>query len=354
MKKLLIRLVALMVVSSLCFSLGFQSSAKEGDEWNSLSGRIETLMNIDHRISVVDTMVLRSSTDEELYLLLQLDPTGFAIYNVETGCFEEISLDAAETPYESHLNAQCYYYGPERYCFKIHDRLFDARTGDEIKAEIIEQFVMDEQVKRGIEQEQSIYKTPNEGLRYEDTFIVYISNANYFTSLLGNDFGNNTNGTCVAVASGILLRYYDYYISDYYVAGMFESGYGTNELFHTLLSGALTGGIGDAANTLNDDYFGTLSPLSAQASADTGNCLSVSTRVTSKIAQGKPLIGAMFTTRPGCPYNHAAVVYGYTITKDVWTNELIEKLYHCHFGWKNTERLKSCNYLWFMDDLYFP
>ncbi len=357
MSKLLARAASLIVVFSLCLTSGIQSTARENKEWDSLARRIETLMNADHKVTVVDTMVLRSSQGDETYLLLQLNPTGYAIYNMETGCFEEISLDATETPYESCVDVQCYYFGPERYCFKANGQMFEAKTGDVLTTETIEQFVADEQVKQSLEKEQGAdHKTQNKGLRYEleHTSVVNIPNANYFTSLLGNDFGNNTSGTCIPVACGILLGYYDYYISDYYVAGVYESGYGTTESFHTLLTGLLTGGIGDAANDLNDDYFGTHSILPAQANADYGSCSGVSSRVTSKIAQGKPLVAAMFNTRPGCPYNHAVVVYGYTITEDVWTNELIEKLYHCHFGWKTTDRLKSCNYFWFMDDLYLP
>jgi len=55
-----------------------------------------------------------------------------------------------------------------------------------------------------------------------------------------------------------------------------------------------------------------------------------------------------------CPYNHSVVVYGYSKTVDVWTNELVSMMYHCHFGWKSNDRLQSINYLWFADDLYLP
>ena len=77
-------------------------------------------------------------------------------------------------------------------------------------------------------------------------------------------------------------------------------------------------------------------------------------RVPSKINQGRPLVAAMFTSQSTCPYNHSVVVYGYSKTVDVWTNELVAMVYHCHFGWKTDDRLQSINYAWFADDLYLP
>jgi hypothetical protein len=54
------------------------------------------------------------------YMLISLNPYGYVVYNLNTGGFEEIDVS---------IQADFYYLGPNKYCYKQNGVLTDADSG---------------------------------------------------------------------------------------------------------------------------------------------------------------------------------------------------------------------------------
>jgi hypothetical protein len=188
----------------------------------------------------------------------------------------------------------------------------------------------------------------------------YISQATYFTQLLGNDFGTNTDDTCIAVACAILLGFCDVYIDDAFVADQYRIRYGTTESFHTLLTGnpyyiLATTDLSDARWQINI-YLRTQGIERYSVSHNNGSVDTTLSHVANSVQYNRPAIIAMkTTTNPACPMNHAVVAYGYR--EELVGQEIVSGSYFVHTGWKNDGAhsvygTSSYSYDWFADSLY--
>ena len=315
---------------------------------------------------------LKSSTGEVEYSFYSMSPQGFVIYNEVTARFEELAPYAVGMPYTSSANGvrkDYYYLGPDNY-FYLDDGVYkDCITNEALTTGNLTTLIQIESVKRSAEASLSTASSSDErtvsySIARGPIPIIrvvnyYIPNENYFTSLLGNYFGLNVNGTCTMVASQILLGYYNYYSGlNVFIDSQYCDGYGTTESFHQLMINYIkpSGGgafFSEATNGINA-YLDTRSGVTVDAHLVTSGHSGVFNVVSRKIREGYPVATAMFSWyNSDCPMNHANITYGYSMIYSNQTGELDGIYYYVHNGWKNSSsNLKSYNYAWFAHAIY--
>lgn len=351
--------IAIMV--ALAFVVGVPSDVKAtNNDYVYISSLINEILDNGTDYVIKNLISLKDSSGEDKYICYELSPYGYAIYNCDTCLFEEISHYAADVPYESTKEGVCYYFGPQNYYYLVDGRYVHTETGYSLNESEFSFLQTAESQKESRETAMSMRSSTRSNVGVYGTSTTtnryYIHNSSYFTSLLGNSFGYNSSGTCTAVATAILLGYYDNYYSDSFVPTSFESGYGTTESFHQLLryymnpSGGAAG-IESAAAAVNQ-YFHDYG-VNAVAGRVIGNHLSVFNILKNKIAAGYPMVTAMFKSYNNGPRNHTVVTYGYTATTVITTGEYVSVYYHTHNGWQDgSNNFITYNYIWFADGMY--
>ena len=366
-KRMIIGLIIVSVISSLfgTFAFGIENSSSKA-KWAQAEEKINAIINTETAYKIISETALKCSSGIEEYTCFRMSPCGFAIMNNYSGSFEEITPYSEYTPYtEGEENG--YFFGPGQYCV-LNDGLFYRTSGEKVSPEELGYLLKGEIEKKANESlysnELHCKKSEGSGSKGHNPETLtssishYITNSNYFTSLLGNDFGNNTSGTCTMVACAILLGYYDVYVNNLYVADQYRTGYGTTEAFHQLMISYInpSGGAAglSAAKTGVNNYLATRTGLTATVEKVIGSHSSVYSIVSQKVNAGYPVVTAMFNSyNSNCPYDHTNITYGYTLIIDNGTNQCIEIYYHVHNGWKySSSNLQTINYLWFADALY--
>lgn len=353
MKKILFRsLTFVMAIAVLLSAFVFTPSAANGKSPLRTDAQareyIEQYANdIDEEnlnYCIGSTTQLESFSGEKSYLLYSLLPSGYAVYDEISGIVEEMML-GAESPYKDAGEGIPYYGGPMNYVLKLEDAYYLIGDGTKLTEENIAELTKLEEYTVS-NRENRVKGLPHTSTRYP------MSSANYFTSLLGDNFGCNGNGTCTHIACAIMLGFYDQYVNASFVPTAYEQNSGTSEDFHLYLQtflGTGSSGLANAASGLNT-YFSAIFFPTPTAYCEIGNHETVYSRVTNRVYNNKPTVIAMFSSyNPDCSMNHSAVAYGYR--EELLGPELISAAYYVHNGWHNS-KLGTYAWDWFADDLY--
>lgn len=351
-KRIMLLIIALAIV--IVPATHVYGAVSADTRLSQMEDKINRIIGGDITYTVERGFTLKSIDEESKYVCYDLYPYGYAIYNSETGSFEEISHNSEEIPID--IGQQNYYFGPNSYFYKDNGIYKEVGTDYVLDSEDLVIIKQKNDEKKAIE---NVLLSPSNNSRAiidpilpvtEEVF--YITNKTYFTSLLGDDFGNNLSETCTMVATQILLGYYDVYHHHRFVSDNYRSGYGTTEAFHQLMIQYInpTGGPGSisaAKDGVSQYIIDNVIPYSVDKVI--GNHIDVFDVVSSKISFGEPVLTALFNSyNSDAPYNHSVVTYGYS---KIWLGSTYEVYYHTHTGWHGTSLL-TYNYLWFADALY--
>ena len=358
------RAVSLLIVTVMLVAIIAPAYASTGNDFTWIAEYAMSILNNEIQYSVKAVRNVKSSLDENIYMFVAFSPYGYAIYNANTGGFEEIAPYAAEMPYNLETEHDLYYLGPNNYYFASDNYLINTSSGCGIASADLEIF---QSAQRAKEAQEAAVRGESSGSStcaiYEPVPLVrsfdhYIEESNYFTSLLADDFGNNTLGTCTIIATAILLGYYDVYVDDKFVDDLYRSGYGTTEDFHQLMRGFIcpngtSAGIQDAASGLMR-YLASKNIYIGIVGTRIGDHSAVFEVVEEQIQQGRPVVTAMFRSyNANCTMDHSNVTYGYSVIVDGVTLEPMGIYYHVHNGWKGSnQNLMTYNYAWFADAMY--
>ncbi len=352
MKKFILRIITIVTIISVLTYASTTFAVDTSVDTLYAESVINEIANDNISYSIEKSIKLKSFEGDTSLFMFKLHPRGYAIYDASSNMVEEVSLCTNDLPYNVELDLDYYYGGPMNYYVKDNNKfinlLDDSTLDNEQLYKIQDRYdaIISSRKSRNL----NTYNVARAGLNGTE---YAINHANYFTSLLGNNFGNNVNGTCTHIASTILLRYYDYYINNNFVATMYESGVGTNEAFHQFLQNNYFGitpvGLATASEKLNI-YFSDRN-VNATASAITGSHTSVYSRVRTQISNNRPLIAAMFASyNNACTMDHTVVVYSYTVVK---LGSVVDSIYYTvHNGWYS-DHTATYSYDWFADALYF-
>ncbi len=297
----------------------------------------------DEKHSIVASTPIQSFTDGKSYVLYSFATGGYAIYDKISGVAEEMMPDA-KNPYSNIEKGKLLYGGPMNYIVEVDGELISILDNQKLN---------DEDIKFLTDIEKATVKNRTEMRAIPTTVNTRCMNSStYFTSLLGDNFGYNTSGTCTHIACAIMLGFYDNYVNTQFVPTAYEDGYGTTESFHIYLQSFIgygPQGLGDAANGLNS-YFSSIFFTSPHASCDVCNHNAVFTRVCNNVYHNRPTVIAMFNSyNSNCTMNHSVVAYGYR--EELHGPELTSAAYYVHTGWHGT---KTGTYAWdwFADSLF--
>ena len=359
-----IRALSLFLIMSMLLTMAIPASASSVNDFAWIAEHLMTVLNNGIQYTVAEVHDVKSSFNENIYKLIVLSPYGYAIYNDNTGGFEEIAPYSEEMPYDLETMHDIYYLGPNKYYYASGDYLIHSNSGDSILRSELDTFQAVQRAKESQESamlcEQSEVSTyaVSTPVTLVDSVDYYITEFTYFTSLLGNDFGNNILGTCTMVATAILLGFYDEYVNDAFVSDIYRSGYGTTEDFHQMMRmficpDGTSAGILDAAKGVRKYLAGRGMSIGLVHTV-IGDHIAVFEVVEEQIRQGRPVVTAMFRSYNGnCSMDHTNVTYGYTIIVDAITREPMEIYYHVHNGWRgSSQNLMTYNYAWFADAMY--
>lgn len=287
---------------------------------------------------------LNCFTSQKSYVLYELSPSGYAIYDQISGIVEELILDS-DNPYKEVKNGTMFYGGPMNYIAKLDNKYLLINENTELSERDVVELTSLEAFT--VENRQKTAKGNPSSTEY-----YYMSSSTYFTSLLGDKFGTNTTGTCTQLACAIMLGFYDVYVNSQFVPDGYRDGYGTTQAFHLYLQTFMgTSGcfLSNAASGLNS-YFSAIFFTLPTAYYNSNNHNTVFTKVSNRVYNNRPTVISMFSYyNPSCPIDHSVVAYGYRteITGGVMTSAA----YFVHNGWHNT-KLGTYAWDWFRDDLY--
>lgn len=345
-------LVSILAVAVTCCSLSVlpvfaKEQHREETDLVLVEERLNRLIEKDSHYSVGRSQLLDSLNGGAPYLYCELSPKGYCVYNIRDCVFEEIAVDSEYLEIDLKSGFNYVYAGPQNLLKNTAKGWYNIRHKEYVSEKEVQQLaaheasVMDE--RRGSRQLVETSAT-----RSVSTYKV--ANSNYFTSLLGTSFGENTTNTCTHVACGILLRYYDYYYHSNYVPVIYENGYGTTVAFHQYMimcMGPGPLGIASAASGLHT-YFASISVSCPTINTVIGSAASVYSAVQTMVKTKKrPLVAAMFETA-GAPSRHSVVVFCYYVDSSDGS-----VYYRGHTGWYSPST-QLYNKDWFRDALYLP
>lgn len=182
--------------------------------------------------SVVEYQKIESFSGEKSYVVYSLSPLGYAVYDEVSGVVEEMVL-GTESPYKNAKDGVLFYGGPMNYFVKSGEAYLSIKD-DIVKNDIVlSENDIAELTKLELYTVANRQKTVK-GIP-QTTEYYYMKSSVYFTSLLGDKFGDNTNGICTQVACGIMLGFYDNYVNTQFVPTAYEDNYGITPEFHTYL-----------------------------------------------------------------------------------------------------------------------
>lgn len=302
-----------------------------------------SVSNNGEKYQIISSQVLKSFTLEKSYVLYNLYPLGYAIYDEISGVVEELML-GVNSPYSSAQKGTWYYGGPTNYIVEKDNKFISLTDNRELSNSYINDLVAIEQ--NTVSSRKTARAIPT------DTRYHYVKSSQYFTSMLGEDFGNNVNGTCTQVACAIMLGYYNYYVNTQFVPTAYEQGVGTTDAFHLYLQnfmGSTSSGLENAANGLNA-YFDAIYFTAPTAQCVIGDHNAVFSKVSTNISNNRPTVISMFSSyNSNCTMNHSVVVYGYR--EEVTLQMMTSASYYVHTGWHNP-KIGTYAWDWFADALY--
>jgi hypothetical protein len=264
------------------------------------------LMQLDFQVK---TMKYLNGTREEMYILGELSPSGYLIYDIEFQIILEMNLET-DPPYED-IREELYYFGYGKYSFDPNNiDMFSTMESEERK-------LIENNIKLENENSSDIAGTKTLS---GDVMII----KDYYFEDLETNFPNNVGGSCGYVALSILMGYLDQNYDDDLVPIEYENHdvvyepIGTNQDFHDLLivldgrdptSGSLAT---TAYNTHNAsfEYISQNYNINASNYHITSVYLPLAYEVRDEIDDNLPclLFGHYYSPDWN---NHAVVAYGY-------------------------------------------
>lgn len=303
--------------------------------------------------TIRDSMALKSlSGGDDAYTLYTLDPYGYAILLSETNSLMEACfVKDSSSPIDVTSRQPVYYGGPNDFFIKSGDSFSHINENYSIVLTDIDLAKSPEAVVRSAE--LAYASQPEERSLRSGTQVTQSVSPSYFSNL--SQFGSNTNGTCTVLATSILLRYYDFWFSENYVASMYHNGPGATQAFHELLNiyvyGTTTPSNGakyirNVAGPINNylDNNGVTSVFDYDYFLL--NTAGLTNAIISKLQAKKPVVASMEKLR-GAEYNHTVVVYSVTYDS---ANPTGTAVYTAHMGWQgsnNYATLLNCG--WFYE-----
>lgn len=356
LKKMLCLLIALVLLlsSNSVYAIAPSSSSKLRSS-DSAAQYIEdyaaSFPGNNAKVTIKSSIPLKSFTSSKSYVLYLLQPYGFAIYDEISGVVEEMNLNDCN-PYDLSVRADYYYGGPMNYISKTSTGYENVQTGIALTASDITYLTQ-------VETETSQKRVATRGLP-QTTNTRYMTSSNYFSQLLGEDFGTNTNGSCIAVACAITLGFYDIYVNNSFVADQYRIRNGTTESFHDYLLETLyiEGSYDFTFAVRQMNRYLLEREIDTHAARYThGSVYNTWVRVVNNVYDNQPTIIAMsHATNSACPWNHAVVAYGYR--EELLGPEFVSGSYFVHTGWKNDGQntvygTSSFSYDWFANAMCF-
>lgn len=356
LKKMLCLLIALVLLlsSNSVYAVAASSSSKLRSSDSAvqyIEDYAASFPGNNAKVTVKSSIPLKSFTSSKSYVLYLLQPYGFAIYDEISGVVEEMNLNDCN-PYDLSVRADYYYGGPMNYISKTSTSYINLQTGIALTASDIAHLTQ-------VEAETSQKRVATRGLPHT-VKTTNMSSAVYFTRLLGEDYGTNTDGSCIAVACAIALGFYDIYVDNSFVADEYRIRNGTTESFHEYLFETLDiEGSHDfaLAARLMNRYLQTRGIGTHAARHTHGSVYNTWVRVVNNVYDNQPTIIAMTrATNSACTQDHAVVAYGYR--EELLGSEFVWGSYFVHTGWKNNGQndvygTSSYAYDWFADAMCF-
>ena len=336
--------------------------------------------------------------------LYNLDESGDFIYVefVDSGyvILSALTLDVLEYSYGSRPPFVCderkYYAGPTHYLVKENDEFRNIGTNEVLTSDEKKEMIKisknligysnnQEEIKVVLNKENNnryiSEKNKNLSLLSScgDQYIIgdglgpgatYIDNVEYFT--IGPYHGNNTTGTCSAVASQLLLSYNNYYNdrriidNSYLFYGENNPNTCTNPMDMTCYT---LGTQGDAEiDNYQYNYFAKVVNEIPRSSsyitiknglenllAERKNILNLTddlaivtrgtdlNEIKNEIDANRPIIISMHSNEYT---NHAVIGYGYQLLVGSGTNQDNQFGYIVHFGWGKKDNWKNMSNVW--------
>ncbi len=257
------------------------------------------------------------------YILCDLKPSGFAVLTVDNYPLQICYSDGVNPPI-SMSDKNVYYYLCPGFAVRINGSYVNCETNRVVSSDNIQKIAKIEQ--RILESSKSSIDSVN---NRSATTVYQVPNSHYFDDLV--NYGTNSSGqSCLAVASGMIFGYYDFYVNSNYVATQYSQtstghSVGTSEAFHSLLCGYIWGNnpitmkpISNATAGLSDYLEDRGFPFSFVTNPIAANmAVMISTR--------RPVVGTIIYDETS---GHAVAVYRCSISGST-------RMYDVHMGYPN-------------------
>ena len=352
-------MVAISTFSVSADSLLYASATSNYSEINAIVNRYSTS---DTVFTVSGHRALKSlSTDEADYTLYSLDPYGFAIFLNETNSMMEACYQENVVMPVSMDSTVAYYGGPMNYYEIVDEKFTNTMDGSVLSDEDVA--ALQSMESRALSYERTLSKqaTTLEADAVEQSVASVAATSGQTSIFVAQDYfegltayGVNANGTCTVIAACILFGYYDNYVHDKYVQSFYESGTGTNELFHQHMNHLVYGTHDPGAIYIHDAAEGFNSHLDNVGATSNFEHFSISVIphpltdvILSKLITNKPVIASMMKIR-GALWNHSVVIYGASYET---SNLYSTIMYHFQTGWHPNRgpRLYTASAGWFYE-----
>lgn len=224
------KIIAIITSLLVVMSSTFLSSGSINQELIAAKNMANILFSQDEKGKIIRAEFLKGLDNNEDYIIVSCENGGYAIFDRENIELIEYSLDNP-TPYQNIKNESCYYGGPTNYYQKKGNKVVHLYNGEDISDTDMTEISNDVKrlIKRGKEKrkkdkneqietqgdkETEKVETPDPGTTGESTQQAdsfnyksrrFIENSKYFLS--APNHGSNTTGTCMTVASQLLLSY---------------------------------------------------------------------------------------------------------------------------------------------------
>lgn len=314
-------------------------------------------LDLDNQIcsNTLDNITTIYSFSGSEYILAEYKPTGYIIYDSESGTFLESSASAI-SPYVN-ISGDKYYGGPNEYYYETKDNDIITYTHT-IYGDIIQENNLEPYVEACTEMDILLSESPNNMvLSYireggslkskasvyssEVNGMTYVKNYSFFTKLANCGYTSiNGNGICGYIAAGILLTYdavVNYYptVNSLYYSKSSSGAYSISTSFPELLYDVgVSLGYGTSTTSVAihytvEEYLKDKGITASHTSLYTP--FATNSNIRGKIDDDRPVIwfGNIASNSHNSMTNiqHAIVVYGYEY--GFWSGTA----YVAHFGW---------------------
>ncbi len=340
MRKHFIQIVSLLLIASFILSAEFfvLPLVYAQQDYSLVEQIINKYAPANEEFSVKDYKLLKSPSREDYaYTLYELSPHGYAVLLNETTSLMEANFsEQVEIPIELHTNDVIYYCGPKTFINEEDYAEDNMLSALERRARDYEERKI--QDTQNVQTSSNLERTGGVTSSYVEQY--------YFSNQVNT--GENVHGTCTVIAICMLLRYYDYFISDKYMPDVYESGLGFSNDFHELMNDYVYGDGEETGIFIHNAIVGANSYLNEReitTEFDYSNTNQVCDVIIDKIESGYPVIASMATDYEA-PYNHSVLIYGVIYDESNYVD--IPK-FVVHMGWGASQTAFVATSSWFYE-----